>query len=659
MDYLKLSHEQQVFVNESVSGKNVLVDACIGSGKTTAIQALCDMMPGRRILYMTYNALLKFDAQAKIRNYNTYPTNYHSFAMRELGRHGIQTSMKDAIKTYNRLKPALTEHYDTLIIDEYQDLQTEFSVLLNHVNDSLPYLQKIAVGDMQQKIYDFTTLHADEFMQQFLQDPLLLEFTQCFRLNVSHAEMLGRIWDKKIIGVNQNCVVRTMSKKDLYDHILQFEPKDLLVLGGNTSRGRNDLLNYLEGEHHSRFNEFTVWSKSRNDQKTKPSPENAIFTTFDGCKGMERRICVVFDWTPDYWESRLGKDGADIDILRNIFCVAASRGKQEIIFVKPRGPKARILTEDDIVNSVSSANECKHYYISDMFGFKYHEDIVRTYQTLNIKEIEPEGSVLPVALNYGTIDLQRCIYYSVMAEYFVNYDLNAAIINLLQRPDRAHMVKDYEKWSTHQKVLYLVQLETMQNRYFKSVPRTLLTQEAVRLIGERLSKYLPRDADMQYPTHLDFCGKDNNNNDIITLFEIDGRVDIVLNNIPWMVLFTDAISQTDCLQMASHLAARDFLSGRILNVMTGEVVEVSLKNRQKFLENTARTITKGRVCSYFNTDRAEFDKFMDCHEDACIAFYKRYKTKKPKDKAYVCRFFKKYNAYVPISGDKFEKFMFE
>lgn len=49
-----------------MDGKNVLVDACIGSGKTTAIQELCNALPAyKRILYLTYNRLLKLDAKDK------------------------------------------------------------------------------------------------------------------------------------------------------------------------------------------------------------------------------------------------------------------------------------------------------------------------------------------------------------------------------------------------------------------------------------------------------------------------------------------------------------------------------------------------------------------------------------------------------------------
>ena len=55
---LQLSSEQQLFVEKALQGENILVDACIGSGKTTAIQHLCNELPKeKKILYLTYNKL--------------------------------------------------------------------------------------------------------------------------------------------------------------------------------------------------------------------------------------------------------------------------------------------------------------------------------------------------------------------------------------------------------------------------------------------------------------------------------------------------------------------------------------------------------------------------------------------------------------------------
>ena len=38
---IMLSPEQSLFIGKALMGDNILVDACIGSGKTTAIERLC------------------------------------------------------------------------------------------------------------------------------------------------------------------------------------------------------------------------------------------------------------------------------------------------------------------------------------------------------------------------------------------------------------------------------------------------------------------------------------------------------------------------------------------------------------------------------------------------------------------------------------------
>lgn len=107
--------------------------------------------------------------------------NYHGYASTVLYKMGIKSSVSEIITKFNHVKPII-EHFDVLIIDEYQDINEELATLLEWIKESNKSIQIIAVGDMQQKIYDDTVLNVNGFIKELLGDYTILKFTTCFRL---------------------------------------------------------------------------------------------------------------------------------------------------------------------------------------------------------------------------------------------------------------------------------------------------------------------------------------------------------------------------------------------------------------------------------------------------------------------------------------------
>ena len=177
LNSIVLSQEQEAFVTAALAGNNILVDACIGSGKTTAIQYLCDKVSNDvRVLYLTYNRLLKMDAKNRIKNKNVTVTNYHGFAYSRLKAAGLTAGVQDIIQEFLNNEISVP-HYDLLLIDEYQDIEQEFADELLAIKKWNPNIQIIAVGDMEQKIYDKTTLDVQPFINEFLGEHISLSFT--------------------------------------------------------------------------------------------------------------------------------------------------------------------------------------------------------------------------------------------------------------------------------------------------------------------------------------------------------------------------------------------------------------------------------------------------------------------------------------------------
>lgn len=574
------------------------MDACIGSGKTTAIQHLCDELPRqKKILYLTYNKLLKIDAREKIKNTNTTVTNYHGFAFTVLRRAGIASGISDLIQTFNKHKPRFSR-YDVLIIDEYQDISQEISELLLHIQAVNPAIQIIAVGDMEQKIYDSTTLHVPEFIERFLGNHIKLEFTRCFRLSAGLAEKLGRIWHKRIIGVNGNCVVEEMNVSAVVKYLSKQKPSDILCLGARTG-ALSKTLNVLERDYPEKFNKSTVYASISDKDgagATQPKPTSAIFTTFDSSKGLERKICVVFDYTESYWQMRLSQPRQAYTILRNVFCVAASRGKEKIIFVNSG---EAMLSERTLATEVSANQTFQNIDISGMFDFKYKEDIEACFLLLHITPLisSEEQSDISVTGMDELIDLSPCIGIYQEAVFFKNYDIDKSIQfwQEINRDKKFLQEKAEPALSLDQKILILTSLETSQNRYRNQVITPFVSDAERQQITERLGSLFSPDETVQVPCALYFSGSRKGK----LLFSALGFADIVKDGVVYELKFVSELTHEHFLQCACFIVALGLKRGILWNTRTNARCEIQIPHKAKFLDAVARAVTKGFLKKYY------------------------------------------------------------
>ena len=150
----------------------------------------------------------------KINLSNVEIHNYHGFAYKYLSYSGYRYTHQNGIKSLiilmNSNKISVPQ-YDMIMVDEYQDITDDAKDLiltLDKFQTVKPQL--VFVGDMKQKIYDTTTINViEDCIFKLRDDYKYMDLTQCFRLNKEHAQMLGNIWDKDIVGVNESQVVKT------------------------------------------------------------------------------------------------------------------------------------------------------------------------------------------------------------------------------------------------------------------------------------------------------------------------------------------------------------------------------------------------------------------------------------------------------------------
>ena len=589
-----LTEEQKEVLHQVSLGNNVLVDACIGSGKTTVIQMLCSAFQNKQILYLTYSKLLKFDAISKIRSYNAKVASFHGFAWKVLNDLDIKAGKSDSIQIFNKKKPKI-QHYDMLILDEYQDIDLEISEMLKYIKFCNPNIQIVAVGDMKQKIYDKTNLNIRKFIDEFLGKHKILNFTYCFRICSALAKKLGRIWEKKIVGVNKNCKIETMNLKEIAEFLAKQNLADILCLGarkGEMSR----LLNNLEEQYPEKFNKKTVYASIRDDGEgaTQPSEKTAIFTTFDGSKGLERKICVIFNYTEEYWYKRIENPMTKYEIMRNIFCVAASRGKERIIFVKDNDAP---LSERTLSTPTEENMTFDNFYISDMFDFKYKEDIEECYQALKIEKIPvADNSEINIKTNDELIDLSPCIGNYQEAVFFKNYDIDEAIkVSMVNNLDLAinnswECINILNGDSLEDKILLLTALEASHDRYIKQVEKPIVSDSQKLALTKRLNTVFTSSEMVQVKNSICVMNEEQK-----TLFWIKGRCDVLTIDFVYELKFVSELQHIHYLQLACYLVALDKEKGRLWNTKKNEMYEITIPDKTAFMQKVIKTITKGRV----------------------------------------------------------------
>jgi len=598
-DEICLSEEQQFFVDTALLGKNILVDACIGSGKTTAIQCLCNEFPNtKRILYLTYNKLLKLDARKRIVKKNVDVTNYHGFAYSMLMKNGIQPGYEDSVSIFNEKKPFIPT-YDVLIIDEYQDIESEFAEMLEYIKSQNNHIQIIAVGDMEQKIYDKTSLDVQQFIRKFLDEHEAISFTYCFRLSKEIAEMLGRVWEKPIIGVNDNCVVEKMTFDEVTEFLKYKEPKDILCLGQRTE-GMAKLLNMLETSYPYQFNKKTVFASIRpsDGNKTEPNSKTAIFTSFDSSKGMERPICIVCDWTSSYWYHRLMAPDQKYTVLRNVFCVAASRGKDNIIFVED--DNFPLLTEEQLGDAIQGKAFRDPISINEMFDFKYKEDVDFAYGVMNIAQViktkqvsDGQGSIV-IKDHDELIDLSPCINTFLKATYFKKYKIDNAIKQHLLTDKKYHFDSNVKELSLEEKILYLIALETRQERYRTQVKLPFVNEYAIPSLFGKLNEWFVEEDDIQIKSSIPFYNREGE-----IAFHAEGLSDVVKDDVYYSLNYVDELSHTHFLVCACYMIALSLEKGFVLNIKNNTIYSVTIPDKDSFLDAVAKAVTKGKLQKYY------------------------------------------------------------
>lgn len=619
-----------------------LADDYIVTHNTSTIQKLCNELkaatPQARILYLTYSKLLKEDAQLRVRGAKVQ--NYHGIVYPSLLNAGIKCGISESIATFNRRFKELSpnfETYDVLIIDEYQDITEEYAELLRNIKSKNPVMQVIMVGDMEQRVSAASRHNAQEFARSFCVEPEFLSFTQSFRIGSQMAKELSTAWNKPIKGVNEKQTIEVIGYNEAVKRMVDMQDRvgDILVLGKRNG-GMTDALNHVEHRAPEAFNKNTVYASVRDSQaKRGMSPDAAIFTTFDSSKGLERDTCFIFDYTEETFDMRLNFPDSNPEVLRNVFLVAASRGKNNVFFVSDdrwegddRTMHDDMIGEIEVDSFVNLPEQTRPQYgnafdVASMFHFKYVETVDEAYALLDVEKVaggsdddddENESESIVVNLSDGLIDLSRVINIYQKYEYFQDFKAEselpstgeAAIYafesNLAKMSARKstklglrHAALD--RWEAS---LALVAAMTNYDRYAMQVD-VRPSDEVMAQIRARLAEQLAPDERVQREFMLEGVAMHTRVDTSPITFV--GVCDVVRDDEVWGVEFVEEFTHPDFLRIAMLAVMSGSERGVLWNIRTNERFVVRAPDRQRFLDAVVNCVSKQSYRKFGPIDR--------------------------------------------------------
>lgn len=353
------SDEQRAIVRELETGRNIVVDAVAGSGKTTTIIFAADALKDRRILILTYNQKLKEETRQRLLEHEHVDVhNYHSFV------HNVfkvpchdDKMMSDFVSASiaGSEEPTNFPQYDLVILDEVQDMTPLYFQLVHLIRSKITQKdpQLCCLGDRMQCIYEFMKADArfitscQDVFQRFNRRPWAastLRLATTFRMAHPTAAFLNRVFllEDRLVGHAREGNVPIYIHDNLYQldktvpwlesivkAIQEFGPGNTFVLAPSL-RSANSPVRRLENflVQYMRTPCYVPTADERELNRPAMSGK-VVFSTFHQSKGMERDLVLVYgieDSSIHRYTSRTSCD--------NKLYVALTRSKKQLIVLQ-------------------------------------------------------------------------------------------------------------------------------------------------------------------------------------------------------------------------------------------------------------------------------------------------------------------------------------
>ena len=326
-----MSEEQRKVLDYIRSGKNVVVDACAGSGKSTTILSIAKELTGKKIRQFTYNSQLRFDVKENIKKMklqNLEVHTYHSFAVKYYSdvAHtdtGIRQILREDTSPRNPI-PLV----DIVVLDESQDMTLLYFELVVKMANNMCHkknhsFQLLVLGDYMQGLYEFKGADIRFLTQsQTIWKTLPYLETKCFEhceLKTSYRitnqmasfvnnDMLG---ENRLVACREGVpVVYVRRPKSQIENIVVYQikrlldegecPSDIFVLG-NSVKGTNSHIRHMENVLTDAGIPCYVPMIESDAMDDRVINGKVVFSTFHTVKGRQRKYVFIVGFDQGYF----------------------------------------------------------------------------------------------------------------------------------------------------------------------------------------------------------------------------------------------------------------------------------------------------------------------------------------------------------------------
>jgi len=357
-----ISDEQHQIAVYKSQGKNIIVDACAGSGKSTTIIHLALENPDAKFLVITYNAMLRLEFKEKLvkdKITNVEVHTFHSLAVRYfLPSANTDTGLRKIL--YKQLPltipDTLSLSYDVVALDECQDMSfLYFQFIVYFIKHTRDPIQLIILGDYKQGLYEFKgsdtrfLTKAKEIWSDF---PHLLtqEFVHCslktsYRVTNQIAAFVNHVMlgEERLFACREGARVHYIRYPMFnIERIIIYKIKELLASGnyvpsdffvlGASVKGNNSNIRRIENALTEAGIPCMVPMLEMEQMDDRVIHGKVVFSTFHSVKGRQRKVVLIVGFDNSY----LNFFARDLpkDECPNTLYVGATRATEQLFLLE-------------------------------------------------------------------------------------------------------------------------------------------------------------------------------------------------------------------------------------------------------------------------------------------------------------------------------------